>query len=71
MLVVSFTGPQGPQLQKTLLRMTGQHTVPNIFIGKKHYAYFDDVTNIQVEVKVRNYYVFVLTLKDGVNIVHP
>ncbi|XP_057781983.1 glutaredoxin-C5, chloroplastic isoform X2 [Salvia miltiorrhiza] len=29
-------GPQGPQLQKTLLRLTGQHTVPNIFIGGKH-----------------------------------
>ncbi|KAL0418593.1 UNVERIFIED_CONTAM: Glutaredoxin-C5, chloroplastic [Sesamum radiatum] len=29
-------GPQGPQLQKTLERMTGQHTVPNVFIGGKH-----------------------------------
>ncbi|KAL6527722.1 Glutaredoxin-C5, chloroplastic [Orobanche minor] len=26
-------GPQGPQLQKTLERLTGQHTVPNVFIG--------------------------------------
>ncbi|XP_022874594.1 glutaredoxin-C5, chloroplastic-like isoform X2 [Olea europaea var. sylvestris] len=25
-------GPQGPQLQKTLVRLTGQHTVPNVFI---------------------------------------
>ncbi|PIN17727.1 Glutaredoxin [Handroanthus impetiginosus] len=29
-------GPQGPQLQKTLERITGQHTVPNVFIGGKH-----------------------------------
>ncbi|XP_057964058.1 glutaredoxin-C5, chloroplastic-like isoform X2 [Malania oleifera] len=26
-------GPQGPQLQKVLERLTGQHTVPNVFIG--------------------------------------
>ncbi|WMV36170.1 hypothetical protein MTR67_029555 [Solanum verrucosum] len=29
-------GPQGPQLQKVLERLTGQHTVPNVFIGAKH-----------------------------------
>ncbi|XP_051142408.1 glutaredoxin-C5, chloroplastic-like isoform X2 [Andrographis paniculata] len=29
-------GPQGPQLQKTLERLTGQHTVPNVFVGGKH-----------------------------------
>ncbi|KAL3850026.1 hypothetical protein ACJIZ3_011908 [Penstemon smallii] len=29
-------GPQGPQIQKTLERLTGQHTVPNVFIGGKH-----------------------------------
>ncbi|KAL8494432.1 hypothetical protein ACS0TY_025298 [Phlomoides rotata] len=29
-------GAQGPQLQKTLERLTGQHTVPNVFIGGKH-----------------------------------
>ncbi|KAJ0966564.1 hypothetical protein J5N97_023481 [Dioscorea zingiberensis] len=29
-------GPQGPQLQKVLERMTGQCTVPNVFIGGKH-----------------------------------
>ncbi|XP_038692144.1 monothiol glutaredoxin-S10-like [Tripterygium wilfordii] len=29
-------GPQGPQLQKILERLTGQHTVPNVFIGGKH-----------------------------------
>ncbi|GKU86164.1 hypothetical protein SLEP1_g726 [Rubroshorea leprosula] len=27
---------QGPQLQKILERLTGQHTVPNVFIGGKH-----------------------------------
>ncbi|XP_050206698.1 monothiol glutaredoxin-S10 [Mercurialis annua] len=29
-------GAQGPQLQKVLERLTGQHTVPNVFIGGKH-----------------------------------
>lgn len=29
-----FLGAQGPQLQKVLERLTGQHTVPNVFIGK-------------------------------------
>ncbi|XP_052184882.1 glutaredoxin-C5, chloroplastic-like [Diospyros lotus] len=29
-------GPQGPQLQKVLQRLTGQHTVPNVFIGGNH-----------------------------------
>ncbi|KAI5395310.1 glutaredoxin-C5, chloroplastic [Lathyrus oleraceus] len=29
-------GPQGPQLQKFLERLTGQYTVPNVFIGGKH-----------------------------------
>lgn len=29
-------GPQGRQLQKVLERLTGQHTVPNVFIGGKH-----------------------------------
>ncbi|CAI9770612.1 unnamed protein product [Fraxinus pennsylvanica] len=31
-LVVDGWCPQGPQLQKTLERLTGQHTVPNVFI---------------------------------------
>ncbi|XP_073012782.1 monothiol glutaredoxin-S10 [Typha latifolia] len=29
-------GPQGPQLQKVLERLTGQSTVPNVFIGGNH-----------------------------------
>ncbi|GAV63861.1 Glutaredoxin domain-containing protein [Cephalotus follicularis] len=29
-------GPQGPQVQKVLERLTGQHTVPNVFIGGNH-----------------------------------
>lgn len=29
-------GAQGPQIQKVLERLTGQSTVPNIFIGGKH-----------------------------------
>lgn len=32
--VLSFSGAQGPQVQKLLERLTGQHTVPNVFIGK-------------------------------------
>ncbi|KAA3459521.1 monothiol glutaredoxin-S10 isoform X2 [Gossypium australe] len=30
------SGAQGPQVQKLLERLTGQHTVPNVFIGGKH-----------------------------------
>ncbi|AQK51521.1 grx_S12-glutaredoxin subgroup I [Zea mays] len=29
-------GAQGPQIQKVLERLTGQSTVPNVFIGGKH-----------------------------------
>ncbi|XP_076921317.1 monothiol glutaredoxin-S10-like [Bidens hawaiensis] len=29
-------GSQGPQIQKVLEQLTGQHTVPNVFIGGKH-----------------------------------
>ena len=29
-------GPQGPQLKKVLERLTGQCTVPNVFVGGKH-----------------------------------
>ncbi|KAB2057054.1 Glutaredoxin-C5, chloroplastic -like protein [Gossypium arboreum] len=29
-------GPQGPQLQNVLEGLTGQRTVPNVFIGGKH-----------------------------------
>ncbi|XP_010243631.1 PREDICTED: monothiol glutaredoxin-S10-like isoform X2 [Nelumbo nucifera] len=29
-------GAQGPQLQKMLGRLTGQHTVPNVFVGGRH-----------------------------------
>ncbi|KAL3828108.1 hypothetical protein ACJIZ3_016910 [Penstemon smallii] len=29
-------GSEGPQLQTTLEMLTGQHTVPNVFIGGKH-----------------------------------
>eukprot|EP00257_Ricinus_communis_P017482 XP_015575925.1 monothiol glutaredoxin-S10 isoform X1 [Ricinus communis] len=29
-------GAQGPQIQKVLERLTGQHTVPNVFIAGKH-----------------------------------
>jgi hypothetical protein len=28
-----LSGAQGPQLQKVLERLTGQSTVPNVFIG--------------------------------------
>ncbi|KAF7153162.1 hypothetical protein RHSIM_Rhsim01G0258800 [Rhododendron simsii] len=35
-IIMSLNCPQGPQLQKVLERLTGQHTVPNVFIGGKH-----------------------------------
>lgn len=31
-----FSGAEGSQLQKTLEKLTGQHTVPNVFIGEEH-----------------------------------
>ncbi|WCJ38177.1 Glutaredoxin family protein [Euphorbia peplus] len=39
-------GAQGPQLQKTLERLTGQHTVPNVFIGGKHIGGCTDTLKI-------------------------
>jgi glutaredoxin len=33
-----FSGAQGPQLQKVLERLTGQSTVPNVFIGKSKFV---------------------------------
>eukprot|EP00262_Sarcandra_glabra_P007667 TRINITY_DN2056_c0_g1_i1.p1 TRINITY_DN2056_c0_g1~~TRINITY_DN2056_c0_g1_i1.p1 ORF type:complete len:200 (-),score=15.38 TRINITY_DN2056_c0_g1_i1:99-671(-) len=39
-------GPQGPQLQKVLERLTGQHTVPNVFIGGKHIGGCTDTVKI-------------------------
>ncbi|KAI3409531.1 Glutaredoxin domain-containing protein [Psidium guajava] len=40
-------GPQGPQLQKALERLTGQHTVPNVFIGGKHIGGCTDTVKLQ------------------------
>ncbi|KAI3932771.1 hypothetical protein MKX01_003122 [Papaver californicum] len=40
-------GPQGPQLQKVLERLTGQHTVPNVFIGGKHIGGCTDTVKLQ------------------------
>ncbi|XP_031404344.1 monothiol glutaredoxin-S10-like [Punica granatum] len=39
-------GPQGPQLQKLLERLTGQHTVPNVFIGGKHIGGCSDTVKL-------------------------
>ncbi|XVF21463.1 hypothetical protein REPUB_Repub12eG0092400 [Reevesia pubescens] len=39
-------GPQGPQLQKVLERLTGQHTVPNVFIGGKHIGGCSDTVKL-------------------------
>lgn len=52
MVMVAFfsnSGPQGPQLQKVLERLTGQHTVPNVFIGKK--GFLNDKYFVQLTVK--------------------
>lgn len=35
-------GTEGPELQKALLDMTGQNTVPNIFVKGKHIGGCDD-----------------------------
>jgi glutaredoxin len=34
-----LSGAQGPQLQKVLERLTGQSTVPNVFIGKSKFVW--------------------------------
>ncbi|XP_039134541.1 monothiol glutaredoxin-S10-like [Dioscorea cayenensis subsp. rotundata] len=39
-------GPQGPQLQKMLERITGQFTVPNVFIGGKHIGGCSDTVKL-------------------------
>ncbi|CAN1269996.1 Glutaredoxin-C5, chloroplastic [Linum perenne] len=40
-------GAQGPQLQKILERVTGQHTVPNVFIGGEHIGGCTDTLKLQ------------------------
>ncbi|KAM0054168.1 putative thioredoxin-disulfide reductase [Helianthus debilis subsp. tardiflorus] len=39
-------GAQGPQVQKVLEQLTGQHTVPNVFIGGKHIGGCTDTVNL-------------------------
>lgn len=36
--------PDGPQIQRALMQLSGQRTVPNIFIGAKHVGGYDDLT---------------------------
>ncbi|KAH0915538.1 hypothetical protein HID58_029984 [Brassica napus] len=40
-------GPQGPQLQKVLERLTGQRTVPNVFVGGKHIGGCTDTVKLK------------------------
>lgn len=42
-------GSQGSQLQKVLETLTGQHTVPNVFIGGKHIGGFTDTLKLYEE----------------------
>ncbi|XP_071717570.1 monothiol glutaredoxin-S10-like [Rutidosis leptorrhynchoides] len=42
-------GDQGPQLQNVLERLTGQHTVPNVFIGGKHIGGCTDTITLHRE----------------------
>ncbi|XP_057798203.1 monothiol glutaredoxin-S12, chloroplastic-like [Salvia miltiorrhiza] len=42
-------GAQGSQLQKTLEKLTGQHTVPNVFIGGKHIGGCSDTMKLYEE----------------------
>ncbi|CAI9776638.1 unnamed protein product [Fraxinus pennsylvanica] len=46
-------GPQGRQLQKTLERLTGQHTVPNVFIGGKHIGGCTDTVKLHRKGELR------------------
>ncbi|KAF2587167.1 hypothetical protein F2Q70_00034427 [Brassica cretica] len=39
-------GPQGTQLQKVLETLTGQRTVPNVFVGGKHIGGCTDTVNL-------------------------
>lgn len=39
-------GAQGPQVQKLLERLTGQYTVPNVFIGGKHIGGCSDTVKL-------------------------
>ncbi|KAD4584402.1 hypothetical protein E3N88_22003 [Mikania micrantha] len=39
-------GAQGPQLQEVLEQLTGQRTVPNVFIGGKHIGGCTDTLNL-------------------------
>lgn len=42
-------GSEGPQLQKTLEKLTGQHTVPNVFIGGRHIGGCTDTVKLHQE----------------------
>ncbi|KAL2556958.1 monothiol glutaredoxin-S12 [Forsythia ovata] len=42
-------GSEGSQLQKTLEKLTGQHTVPNVFIGGRHIGGCTDTVKLHQE----------------------
>ncbi|KAL4367818.1 hypothetical protein GQ457_05G003620 [Hibiscus cannabinus] len=47
-------GAQGPQVQKLLERLTGQHTVPNVFIGGKHIGGCTDTVKLHRKGELRS-----------------
>ncbi|XP_075500806.1 monothiol glutaredoxin-S10-like isoform X1 [Primulina tabacum] len=46
-------GPQGQELQKALEKLTGQSTVPNVFIGGKHIGGCTDTVKLHQEGKLK------------------
>lgn len=54
-----ISGPQGPQLQKVLERLTGQYTVPNVFIGKQQSLSF---SNSPFTLDMENYVTFCIEI---------
>lgn len=47
-------GSQGSELQKTLESLTGQRTVPNVFIGSKHIGGCSDTVKLHQQGKLES-----------------
>lgn len=45
-LILTCATDDGSELQAALLELTGQRTVPNIFIGKQHVGGSDDLSDL-------------------------
>ncbi|KAJ6339033.1 hypothetical protein OIU76_008488, partial [Salix suchowensis] len=64
-------GAQGPQIQKVLERLTGQHTVPNVFIAFSDYADFRKLAwclSLYFFARINGVKAYVDMLKKGANI---